>query len=95
MALARVVSFENVSKDRIEELKREITSAEGPPEGIPSTEILVLHDADADKSLVVVFFDSEDDYAKGDATLSAMPAGDTPGRRASVSKYEVALRMTV
>jgi hypothetical protein len=94
MALARVVSFENVNKDRIEELKREITSSDGPPEGIPSTEILVLHDADADKSLVVVFFDSEDDYAKGDATLSAMPAGDTPGRRASVSKYEVALRMT-
>ena len=95
MALARVVSFENVSKDRIEELKREMTSAEGPPEGIPSTELLVLHDADADKSLVVVFFDSEADYAQGDATLSAMPAGDTPGRRASVSKYEVALRMTV
>jgi hypothetical protein len=94
MALARVVSFENVNKDRIEELKREITSSDGPPEGIPSTEILVLHDADADKSLVVVFFDSEDDYAKGDTTLSAMPAGDTPGRRASVSKYEVALRMT-
>ena len=95
MAIARVVSFENVSKDRIEELKREITSAEGPPEDIPSTEILALHDADAEKSLVVVFFDTEDDYAKGDATLSAMPAGDTPGRRASVSKYEVAFRMTV
>ena len=77
MALARVVSFENVNKDRIEELKREISSAEGPPEGIPSTELLVLHDADAEKSLVVVFFDSEDDYAKGDATLSAMPAADT------------------
>ena len=64
MALARVVTFENVNKDRIEELKREIASSEGPPEGIPSTEILVLHDADAEKSLVVVFFDSEDDYAK-------------------------------
>ncbi len=95
MALARVVSFENVSKDRIEELKREMASAEGPPEGIPATEILVLHDADAEKSLVVVFFDSEDDYAQGDATLSAMPTGDTPGQRTSVSKYDVAVRMTV
>jgi hypothetical protein len=95
MALARVVSFENVSKDRIEELKREMASAEGPPEGIPSTELLVLHDADAEKSLVVVFFDTEDDYAQGDATLSAMPTGDTPGRRTSVSKYDVAVRMTV
>jgi hypothetical protein len=94
MALARVVSFENVSKDRIEELKREMENAEGPPEGIPSTELLVLHDADAEKSLVVVFFETEDDYAQGDATLSAMPTGDTPGQRTSVSKYDVAVRMT-
>ena len=94
MALARVVSFENVNRDRIEELKREM-SQEEPPEGLPTTEILLLHDADAEKSVVVLFFDSEDDYAQGDATLNAMPAGDTPGQRASVSKYEVALRMTV
>jgi hypothetical protein len=94
MALARVVSFENVSKDRIEELRREISEGERP-EGLPATEILVLHDADAEKSLVIVFFDTEDDYAQGDATLSAMPTGDTPGRRASVSKYDVAVRMTV
>jgi hypothetical protein len=94
MALARVVSFENVSKDRIEELKREMANETAPPEGIPSTELLVLHDADAEKSLVVVFFDTEDDYAQGDATLSAMPTGDTPGQRTSVSKYDVAVRMT-
>jgi hypothetical protein len=94
MALARVVSFENVSKDRIEELKREITGGERP-EGLPATEIVVLHDADADKSLVILFFETEDDYAKGDETLSAMPADDTPGRRASVSKYDVAVHMTV
>ena len=94
MALARVVSFENVNKDRIEELKREM-SQEEPPEGLPATEILLLHDADAEKSVVVLFFDTDDDYAQGDETLNAMPAGDTPGRRASVSKYEVALRMTV
>ena len=34
MALARVVSFENVNKDRIEELKREMTDGERP-EGVP------------------------------------------------------------
>jgi hypothetical protein len=94
MALARVVSFENVSKDRIEELRREITEGERP-EGLPATDILVLHDADAEKSLVIILFDTEDDYAQGDATLSAMPTGDTPGRRASVSKYDVAVRMSV
>lgn len=95
MALARVVSFEDVSKDRIQELKREMESESAPPEGIPSTEILVLHDADAEKSLVLVFFDTEADYAQGDATLSAMAAGDTPGRRTSVGKYDVAVRTSV
>ena len=79
MAVARVVSFENVSKDRVEELKREMTSEEGPPEGLPATEILLLHDADAEKSVVILFFDSEADYAQGDETLNAMPSGDTPG----------------
>ena len=94
MALARVVSFEDVNKDGIEELKREITEGERP-EGLPATEILVLHDADAEKSLVIILFDTEDDYAQGDQTLNAMPGGDTPGRRASVSKYDVAVRMSV
>ena len=92
MALARVVTFEGVSKDRMEEMKREMNEGERP-EGVPATEILVLHDAEADKSLVVVFFENEDDYRRGDETLSAMPAGDTPGQRTSVSKYDVAFRM--
>jgi len=92
MALARVVSFDGVTKDRIEEMKREMTDGE-PPEGLPAKEVVVLHDADAEKSLVIVFFDTEDDYRRGDEVLSAMPAGDTPGQRASVSRYEVAVRM--
>jgi hypothetical protein len=57
-------------------------------------EVVVLHDAEAAKSLVVVFFDSEDDYKRGDEALDAMPADDTPGRRTSVEKYDVAIRMT-
>lgn len=94
MALARVVTFEGVNKDRMEEMKREM-DAGGRPENVPATELLVLHDPEAEKSLVVLFFESEDDYATGDATLDAMPAGDTPGRRTSVAKYDVVSRMTV
>jgi hypothetical protein len=52
-----------------------------------------LHDAEAERSLVVVFFDSEEDYKTGDEALNAMPTGDTPGRRTSVTKYDVAIRM--
>jgi hypothetical protein len=92
MALARVVSFEGVSKDRMEEMKSEMRGAERP-EGVPATEILVLHDPDEEKSLVVLFFDNEDDYRRGDEALNAMPAGDTPGQRTSVAKYDVAARM--
>jgi hypothetical protein len=91
MALARVVSFEGVDEDRIQQLKQEIETGEQPEE-IPATEVIVLHDAEGQKSLAIVFFETEDDYAKGDAALSAMPAGDTPGQRTSVGKYNVAVR---
>jgi hypothetical protein len=94
MALARVVAFEGVSKDRMDEMKREMDEGSGRPEGVPATEIIVLHDADAEKSLAIVFFDSEEDYQRGDEALNAMPAGDTPGRRTSVTKYDVTGRMT-
>jgi hypothetical protein len=93
MALARVVRFEGVGQDRIEEIRHSIESEEAP-EGLPAKEIVVLHDADAETALVIVFFDTEDDYTRGDALLSAMPAGDTPGRRVSVEKYAVPIRRT-
>ena len=92
MGYARVVTFEGVSKDRIEEMRGEMDG--DPPEGVPAKEIIVLHDAEAEKSVVIVFFDSEDDYRQGDEALNAMPAGDTPGSRTSVAKYEVPIRMT-
>jgi hypothetical protein len=43
--------------------------------------------------MVMVIFENEDDYQKGDEILNAMPSGDTPGRRTSVKKYDVAMRM--
>ena len=92
MALARVVTFDGVTKERMDELKQRIETGD-PPEGMPSSELIVMHDGDAQKSLVVVIFESEEDYRKGDEILSAMPAGDTPGQRSSVTKYAVAMRM--
>ena len=93
MPLARVVTFEGVSKARMEEMDREMS--EGPrPEGFPDAELIVLHDAEAEKSLVIVVFETEEDYKRGDEILDAMPAGDTPGRRTSVTKYDVAYRGT-
>jgi hypothetical protein len=92
MAIARVVTFDGVDSDRIEQMQREMTEGERPPD-IPATEVVVLHDPDTEKSIAIVFFENEDDYQRGDAALNAMPASDTPGQRTSVSKYDVAIRM--
>ena len=92
MALARVVSFDGVNAERMAEMQSEMQSGERP-ENVPAKEIIVLHDPEGEKSVVILFFENEDDYTRGDETLSAMPAGDTPGQRTSVGKYEVAFRM--
>ena len=93
MPLARVVTFDGVSSERMADMQQEMQGSDRP-DNVPSKEILVLHDPEAEKSLVVVFFETEDDYKRGDEALSAMPAGDTPGKRTSVAKYQVAFRMT-
>jgi hypothetical protein len=93
MALARVVTFEGVDRARIDQLRQQVESGDRP-EGLNATELVVLHDANANKSVTIVFFDNEEDYASGSAILEAMPREETPGERTSVSKYDVAIRMT-
>lgn len=93
MALARVVSFDGVDADRIGELRAQLEGER--PEGLPAAEVIALHDVEGERALVILFFESEDDYRQADAVLDAMPAGETPGRRASVEKYEVAIRRSV
>jgi hypothetical protein len=89
MALARVVSFDGVSPARVEEMKARM--AEGPPDDVPATEIVMLYDPGEEKSVVVLFFDDAD-YELADRSLAAMPADETPGTRVSVGRYEVAVR---
>ena len=91
MALARVVSFEGVSSERMQQMQSEMNSGQ-PPEGMPSAEVVVLHDPQQEKSLVVLIVENEEDYRRADEVLSAMPASDTPGQRTSVAKYDVAVR---
>ena len=93
MSLARVVEFDGVDKNRVEEMVRDLEGGERPAE-IPATEFMMLHDPNDEKMLVVFFFDNEADYEQGDAALNAMPSGDTPGRRTAVKRYDVAARMT-
>jgi hypothetical protein len=93
MAIARVVTFEGVSSERMAEMQREMEGRE-QPEGVSATEFIVLHDPEAEKSVVILFFDSEEDYTRSDKALNAMSSDDVPGRRTSVGKYDVAARMT-
>lgn len=93
MGLARVVSFDGVSGERMADMQRDMQDS-SRPDDVPAKEIVVLHDPEAEKSVVILFFENEADYQRGDAALSAMPASDTPGQRTSVAKYEVAFRMT-
>jgi hypothetical protein len=92
MAVARVVAFDGVSKERMEEMRTRMTEGERP-DNVPATEFVMLHDPESEKSLAILFFDNEDDYQRGDEALNAMPAGDTPGQRTSVTRYDVAARM--
>jgi hypothetical protein len=77
----------------MQEMQKDMDEGQ-PPEGFPSAEMIALHDPDAEKSVVILIFETEDDYKKGDEILNAMPAGDTPGQRTSVTKYDVAMRMS-
>src|SRR5262245_48476720 len=60
MAFARVVTFEGVNAERMAAMQAEMEGGERPPD-VPATEIVVLHDPEAERSLVIVFFDTEED----------------------------------
>lgn len=78
MAVARVVMFEGVDGDRVEGLRRRIED-EGRPDGVPATEIVVLHDPDGRRSISILFFESDEDYATADETLNAEDEGERIG----------------
>jgi hypothetical protein len=92
MAIARVVAFEDVDEDHMADLQQRLDAGERP-EGMPPVELLALHDRDGRRALVLQLFESDDDYRRGEEIFDAMQAGDTPGRRASVGRYDVAARV--
>ena len=92
MPLARVVAFDGVDSARMAQMQSEMEGSERP-ENVPAKEIIVLHDPEADKSLVIVFFENEADYKTGDETLSAMLSATLPASAPSLEKYNVAFRM--
>jgi len=87
---ARVVRWEGMDQEAIRQFTELISSADGPPEGVPSSGIMVLGDPQNNRGLVIGLFDTEDDLRTGDAALRAM---DRPpqatGDISSIEFYEV------
>lgn len=92
---ARVVRFTGVDADHVNEVKKEIEDSDGPPPEIPAKGIRMMFDESQGTSVVVVFFETEEDMKKGNEALDAMDASETPGTRASVDICEVKASMDV
>lgn len=89
----RIVRFTDVDPQNVEELKARIAEAGGPPEGVVSTGVKFLHDADQRTMVVVQKFATEDDMRASEAVFEAMDSGATPGTRASVDRCVVAIEI--
>ena len=86
----RVATFE-ADAASLDALVAEISSHDGPPEGVPAKRILVLADRAAGKVIVSVRFGSKEDMEKGAAVLAAMSPPESGMRRVAVDAYEVVL----
>jgi hypothetical protein len=89
----RVVRFTDVNAERMEGLLTRIRESDGPPPGVPSTGLTVLHDAGEETAVVLQYFATAEDMDAGAQTFSAMDPADTPGTRASVDMCEVKLEL--
>lgn len=94
---ARVATFEIADPSKldaeIEEMRRQ--SGDGPPEGVPAKEFMMMVDRDTGTIMAVTLFETEADLRKGDETLNQMSpqAGGAMGKRKSVEMFEVPLHM--
>jgi hypothetical protein len=85
----RVVRFTGVDPARVEKLVSEIDDSGGPPPGVKATGLQILLDRDQGTSVVLQFFDSEQDMRDSEAAFDSMDASETPGSRASVDRAEL------
>jgi len=91
MSFVRAVRFTDVDPDQMASLLTRVEESGGPPEGVTSSGIQVLHDEEQRTAVVLQLFESMDDLRSSEAVFEAMPAGDTPGTRASVDRGELKL----
>jgi hypothetical protein len=94
---ARIVRWEG-EKDELDGMLEQIRqdSAQGPPEGVPSTGFQVFRSLDGSATYGIGLFETEEDLRTGDATLNSMtPPGDMGSiRRTNVDLAELALELS-
>jgi hypothetical protein len=89
---ARVARWEGSNAEAQQTMADMMNAAEGPPEGVPSTGIMVLNDAETGRSLVIGLFETEEDLRTGDKTLRDMDRPpESAGEVSSIEMYEVAV----
>jgi hypothetical protein len=89
---ARVARWEGSNAEAQKAMSEMIKASDRPPDGVPSSGIIVLNDLDEGRSLVIGLFETEEDLRTGDEALKAMdrPA-ESAGDVSSIEFYEVAV----
>ena len=90
---ARVVRFTDVDADRIDTLLSRIEESDGPPEGVRTSGIKLLHDAEQRTAISFQLYETAEDMAEAAKVFEAMDAGETPGTRVSVDTCEIKLEL--
>lgn len=91
MSYVRVVRFTGVDAERMKTMQARINEAGGPPPGVSTTGLQVLHDEQEGTAVVLQSFATAEDMSAAAKVFSAMDASETPGTRASVDMCELKL----
>jgi len=86
---SRVVRFTDVDPDRINALVARIEAADGPPPGVDSTGMKLIHDASNATAVFIAYFATEEAMRAADEVMQAMDSSETPGTRQSIDQGEV------
>lgn len=88
---ARVVRFTDADPERIAAIAARVEAESGPPEGVESTGMQLIHDESQATAVFIGYFESEEKMRSSAEVLEKMDQGDTPGKRVSVDSGEVKL----
>lgn len=89
----RVVRFTDVNAERIAGLLARVEESDGPPPGVPTTALKILHDEAQGTAVVLQYFETAEDMEAGAKTFEAMDSAETPGTRGSVDMCEIKLEL--